>query len=91
MASWHSSRCQRLLPTFLIYVSAIYLCFKMREYLFLPILYASKGLAAPIMGAGNSKSQPLSLRFSANGTFQLSVFEDLHYGEGKSSMSLYGM
>ena len=90
MASWHSSCCQRVLPAFLIFVSAIYVCFKMREYLLFPIILAAKGIAVPIMGAVNSKSQPLSLRFSASGTFQLSVFEDLHYGEGKikSSISL---
>ena len=88
MASRHSSRCHRVLPTFFILVSAIYLCFKMREYLLFPFVLAAKGLAVPIMGASNSKSQPLSLRFSPSGTFQLSVFEDLHYGEGKSCTSL---
>ena len=95
MAAWNSSRCQSVrknsLLAYLIFVSAILLCFKMREQILFPLVLIAQGVASPIMGASSSKSQPLSLRFSPSGTFQLSVFEDLHYGEGKSTKSSQGM
>ena len=86
MAVWHSSRCQSVrknsLLAFFIYFAIVLICFKMREQLLVPLLLVTHGLAIPTMGTSSSKAQPLSLRFSPNGTFQLSVFEDLHYGEG---------
>lgn len=39
----------------------------------------ANSLAAPV-----ASNQPL--RFTANGTFQLSIFEDLHYGEGEYTL-----
>ena len=86
MAVWHSSRCQSVrknsLLAFFIFFAIVLICFKMREQLLVPLLLVTHGLAIPTMGTSSSKAQPLSLRFSPNGTFQLSVFEDLHYGEG---------
>lgn len=31
------------------------------------------------------------LQFTSNGTFHLTVFEDLHYGEGTASTVFHGM
>lgn len=46
-------------------------------------------LASGICALRNIKSTDQSgthLQFNSNGTFQLSIFEDLHYGEGKLSV-----
>lgn len=42
----------------------------------------SHGRAFP-WGRSNGLGNPL--RFARDGTFQISIFEDLHYGEGESS------
>lgn len=53
----------------------------LRDYLFLMLALAT--------GATTSRigSQAQTLRFTKDGTFQLSVFSDLHYGEGECRSS----
>ena len=41
--------------------------------------FAARIFAAPIEPIDNQRL----LRFTSEGTFQISIFEDLHYGEGK--------
>jgi hypothetical protein len=45
---------------------------------------------ASLAAALPSQNKPRAtetLRFTAEGTFQISVFEDLHYGEGAQTLS----
>jgi len=39
-----------------------------------------------VLAVPTTPSLPSTLRFTANGTFQLSVFEDLHFGEGENTV-----
>ena len=57
----------------------LYICVIKREQI-LWFLTVSTGVSAvPVV----IKQEFLPLRFSGNGTFQIAVFEDLHYGEGE--------
>ncbi|KAK1034692.1 hypothetical protein LTR33_016562, partial [Friedmanniomyces endolithicus] len=44
-------------------------------------LFAGLTLSSHLRRAYGNSSPPPPLRFTSNGTFQISVFEDLHFGE----------
>ncbi|KAK0787777.1 hypothetical protein LTS02_005940 [Friedmanniomyces endolithicus] len=44
-------------------------------------LFAGLALSSPLRRAYGNSSLPPPLRFTSNGTFQISIFEDLHFGE----------
>ncbi|KAK0274301.1 hypothetical protein LTR35_011810 [Friedmanniomyces endolithicus] len=44
-------------------------------------LFAGLALSSPLRRAAGDSSLPPPLRFTSNGTFQISIFEDLHFGE----------
>lgn len=47
-------------------------------------MVASLVLGLSFIAAATARAVNQPLRFTQEGTFQLSVFSDLHYGEGKS-------
>ena len=49
------------------------------------ILFACWALAG-VVPHGKTFNEPL--RFTKDGTFQISIFEDLHFGEGMSDLSM---
>ena len=75
-----SSRLGRLL-CFAIFSVLLFLCiYAIKHKQILWFLTVSTGISAvPVV----IKQEFLPLRFSGNGTFQIAVFEDLHYGEGE--------
>ena len=57
---------------------------KMLALTFISVLFACWALAG-VVPYGKPFDKPL--RFTENGTFQISIFEDLHFGEGMSSLT----
>ena len=61
-----------------------YYFIKMLALTFISVLFACWALAG-VVPYGKPFDKPL--RFTENGTFQISIFEDLHFGEGMSSLT----
>ena len=57
---------------------------KMLALTFIIVLFSCWALAG-VVPCGKPFDKPL--RFTENGTFQISIFEDLHFGEGMSSLT----
>ena len=55
------------------------ICAMKREQILWFLAVSTAVSAVPVV----IKQELLPLRFSGNGTFQIAVFEDLHYGEGE--------
>jgi hypothetical protein len=51
-----------------------------RQVFLLVMQLATGTMAAPFLTPRHTSFAPL--RFTADGTFQISIFNDLHYGEG---------
>jgi hypothetical protein len=52
----------------------------LQRQVFVPVMLVTGAMAAPFLTPRQTSFAPL--RFTANGTFQITIFNDLHYGEG---------
>ena len=69
--------CRRFLLFLTFVIGVVLLCIMKRHQL----LFALHTL--PLLGSGQGHEAPV-LRFASDGTFKISVYEDLHFGEGRS-------